>query len=302
MRRLRIRLLLIATMVSFGSLSVLAEDAGAATLTRVQWLKKIGACVTDDALLRTTLAQVLPDERVEFTRRVLKAVRRLPVSPEEKAAVFVRASVACIASASGEMRYKVIAEVFADIPVEFLPTVTEELAKRFDQEYNHLSDADYEKIAAAAIAVAVARNVQTDEPSVRNTFVMLAFLRGAKNRDSLQTVLMGLMPDERMRSLVATWLGPALTQNNYDGLLAAANVEAVPIPQGSLLRLVGHSNLERLLYGIYSDKDIRMLGAEPETMSRLTFMSDVPVDNGINRLPRMPGPYQNQSNTLRTLR
>ena len=100
MRQLRIRLLLIATMVSFGSLSVLAEDASATTLTRVQWLKKIGACVTDDALLRTTLAQVLPDERVEFTRRVLKAVRRLPVSPEEKAAVFVRASVACIASAS----------------------------------------------------------------------------------------------------------------------------------------------------------------------------------------------------------
>lgn len=302
MRQYKIRFLLLAAMVSLGSLAVVAEDGGAATLTRVQWLKKIGAAVTDPAVLRETLAQVSPDERVEFTQRVLKAVKRLPVSPEEKAASFVSVAVACIANAPGEARYKVIAEVFADVPVEFLPVVTEELAKRFDQEYNGLSDADYQKIASAAVAAAVARNAQTDEPSVRNTFVLLAFLRGAKKRDDLQTVLTGLLPDERTRNLVATWLVPALNDHNYDGLLAAANVEGVSIPQESLLRLVGHSNMDRLLYDLYAGKGFQLLASGLDTVVKPTNISDIPVDHGINRLPRIPGTYQNQSNTIRSTR
>jgi len=302
MRLLTIRLSLMAIVASIFAAYAFAEDAGATTLTRAQWLKKIGASVTDATVLRETLAQVLPDERVEFTQRVLKAVKRLPVGPEEKAAYFVRVAVACIASASGDMRDKVIAEVFADVPVEFLPVVTEELAKRFDQAYNNLSDADYQKIASSATEIAAARNAQTDEPAVRDTFVLLAFLRGAKDRDNLRTVLMGLLPDERVRTLVTTWLDPALLQHNHEGLLAAANVEGVVIPQESLLRLVGHANIDRLLYDLYAGRGSQMLSAGLDTVVKPTSVSDVPVDIGINRLPRIPGPYQNQTNTLRTKR
>ncbi len=178
---------------------VMAQDAD--VLTRAQWLKQIGASVNDVSVLKGTLARVAPEDRVEFTQRILKAVSRMPVGPEEKAAAFVRTAVACIAGISGEVKMRVIAEVFAVIPIEYLPVVTEELAKRFNQEYNGLSDEQYEKIASETLQIAVERNAQLDMPSVRNTFVVLAFLRGAKN-PALENRLIALLPDERMRNLV----------------------------------------------------------------------------------------------------
>ena len=284
--------LLVAVMATtLGVCGVGAEEAQ--TLTRAQWLKKIGASVTQTDVLRETLAQILPEERVEFTQRVLKAVKRLPVSPEEKAAAFVKTSVACIAGAKGDVRYKVIAEVFACVPVEFLPVVTEELAKRFDQEYNKLSDEAYELVASSAIKVAVGRNAQTDEPSVRDTFVLLAFLRGAKN-PKLQDVLLALLPDDRMRGLASSWLAPALKDRNYEGLLAAADVDPVVISSESLLNMVGHTSLDRLLADLNSGQLLTSIGSG--TLDTLPSDSlDQPTDFGINRLPRT---YQNQSSSI----
>jgi len=265
-------------------------------LTRAQWLRKIGDSVKQESVLRATLSQVAPDARVEFTQRILKAVTRMPVGPEEKAASFVRAAVACIAGASGDVKNKVIVEVFACVPVEYLPVVTEELAKRFDQEYNNLSDEQYEEIAVAVVKLAIARNAQTDEPSVRNTFVILAFLRNAKKQKELQDKLLALLPDERMRSLVASWLPTALKDRNYDGLLAAADVEALVISNENVLRLIGHTQLDRLLAQLGGVETLSMvIGVNLD--SAPTSGLDQPSDFGINRLPIGTG-YQNQSTSI----
>ena len=218
-------LLLVAAMAA--TLTVccaMAKEAPA--LTRAQWLKKIGTSVTQESVLRETLAQILPDERVEFTQRVLKAVKGLPVSPDEKAAAYVRNAVACIEGAEGELRYKVIAEVFADVPVEYLPMVTNELAKRFSREYHNLSSNDYERVASAVIQAAVERNAKTDEPSVRNTFVVAAFLRSTQDPKLTET-LVNLVPTEQARGVVNSLLGTVVKDGNYSALLAAANVEPV---------------------------------------------------------------------------
>lgn len=268
-----------------------AQGAETTALTRAQWLKKIGESVTQESVLRETFSQVGADDRVEFTRRLLKAVSRLPVSPEEKAAAFIRTSVACIAGVTGEEKYKVIAEVFAGVPVEFLPVVTEELAKRFNQEYNKLSDEQYETVVCAALKVAIARNAQTNEPSVRNTFVILAFLRGAKSPE-LEKKLLALLPDQRMKDLAASWLPPALKDRNYDALLAAADVDAIMLSNEAVLRLVGHTSLDRLLSQMYfADSLTQVVNINLDSLPSAGLVQ--PVDFGINRLPRPTG-YQNQ--------
>jgi hypothetical protein len=275
--------LIMAMAVAMGAGTMLAAEGAA--LTRSQWLKKIGASVTSDAVLRETLGQVAPEEKVEFTQRVLKAVTRMPVSPEEKAAVFVRTAVACIASVAGEMRYKVIAEIFADVPVEYLPVVMEELAKRFDQEYNKLSDEQYEKIASAALTAAFARNAQTDAPSVRDTFAILAFLRGSKTPAALQDKLLALLPDDRMRGLAASWIPPALKERNYEALLAAADVNQVY--RSNTLVLVGHSALHRLLADLNSG----------EPLSSIVLGSDT---NNLAASPKFHGNYIERRNVEHT--
>lgn len=284
----------VIAVLSAGGLS----GAETTALTRVQWLKKIGESVTQESVLRETLPLVETEDRVEFAQRLLKAVTRLPVSPEEKAAAFIRTSVACIAGATGDLKYKIIAEVFAGVPVEFLPVVTEELAKRFNQEYNKLSDEQYEVIASAAVKEAVVRNAKTNEPSVRNTFVILAFLRGAKNPE-LEKKLLALLPDQRMRDLVASWLPAVLGERNYDALLAAADVDALMISNEAVLRLVGHASLDRLLSQMYfADSLTRVVNVNLDTIPSASLIQ--PVDFGINRLPRpIPTGYQNQSICIR---
>lgn len=279
--------LVMAMVAMLGCFNVIAGESP--MLTRAQWLEQVGACVTDAAVMRKTVLQVLPDERVEFTQRILKAVKRLPINPAEKAPVFLQTSVACIAGATGDTRFKVIAEVFADVPVEFLPVLTEALAKRFDQTYNNLSDEQYEHIASEVVKIALVRNVQTDEPSVRNTFVILAFLRGSKN-PKLRDVLLAFLSKDRGRSLAISWIDPALKSGDYEGLLAAADVEAIGLSRESILHLVGHTSMDRLLANL----DQNLLPADGDPWGGLPNSGlTEPVDVGINRLPRG---YQNQIN------
>lgn len=229
------------------------------TLTRAQWLKKVGASVSSEAVLRETMSTLAPEDKAEFAQRVIKAATRLPVSPEEKGAALVKSAVASIAGAAGEAKQQVIAEVFAGTPVEFLPVVSEELAKRFDQEFNKLSNEQFEKIASDTLAACVKENAETDAPSVRNTFVILAFLRGAKD-PALKNKLIAQLPDERMRNLAASWIPPALKEKNYEALIAAADADDIDVRNIAVLRLLGHSNLDRLLADLNANTGTRPYG------------------------------------------
>jgi len=315
-----------SSLCAAATVALLATGSGlfaqeSTTLTRAQLLKKVGASVSSDAVLRETMTSLAPADKAEFAQRVIKAATRLPVGPDEKSAALVKSAVACIAGATGEVKQQVIAEVFAGVPVEFLPVVTEELAKRFDQAYNKLSNEQYEKIATDALAASVKRNAETDAPSVRNAFTILAFARGAQD-PALQNKLIAQLPDERMRNLAASWLPPALKEKKYDALLAAADVDDVDIRSEVLLRLVGHSNLDRLLADLNANLGVKPVEWVDETGTNTVETTWIPLsqvravggftvgggssmglldhapDYGINRVPLYPQGYQNQGTSV----
>ncbi len=321
MKRMTSSLCAAATMALLATGSGLFAQESGTTLTRAQWLKKVGAAVSSDAVLRETMASLAPADKAEFAQRVIKAATRLPAGPDEKSAALVKSAVACIAGATGEVKQQVIAEVFAGVPVEFLPVVTEELAKRFDQAYNKLSNEQYEKIATDAVAASVKRNAETDAPSVRNAFTILAFARGAQD-PALQNKLIAQLPDERMRNLAASWLPPALKEKKYDALLAAADVDNVDIRNEVLLRLVGHSNLDRLLADLNANLGVKPVEWVDETGTNTVETTWIPLSQvravggftvgggtsmgmldhapnyGINRAPLYPQGYQNQGTSV----
>jgi len=320
MKRMTYSLCAAATMALLATGSGLFAQEST-TLTRAQWLKKVGASVSSDAVLRETMTSLAPADKAEFAQRVIKAATRLPVGPDEKSAALVKSAVACIAGATGEVKQQVIAEVFAGVPVEFLPVVTEELAKRFDQAYNKLSNEQFEKIAADTLAACVKENAETDAPSVRNAFTILAFARGAQD-PALQNKLIAQLPDERMRNLAASWLPPALKEKKYDALLAAADVDDVDIRSEVLLRLVGHSNLDRLLADLNANLGVKPVEWVDETGTNTVETTWIPLsqvravggftvgggssmglldhapDYGINRVPLYPQGYQNQGTSV----
>ncbi len=276
-------------------LSCTGLQAESVQLTRAQWLKKVGASAMDESVLKETFAQVADAEKVEFVDRAIKAVSRMPVEPEKKSAAFVNTAVSCIQGAKGDVRYHVIAEVFASVPVPFLPIVTEELSKRFNQEFNKLSDAAYEEIATAVVEIAVKRNARTDDAAVRNTFVALAFLRGSDNKE-LESKLLALMPDERNKRLVAGWL-PAALNGDYAALLAAADVTPLIIVPEEYQRQLGHTNVDNLLFTMRSSSSLEQSLSDSWISSTTGF--DQPTDFGLNRLPRLPTGYQNQSTSVK---
>lgn len=304
--------------------AAMAEDA--VTLTRSQWLNKIGDSAANESVLRETAAQMPASDRVEFAQRVLKAVSRMPVSPEQKTAAFVRSSIGCITGKLGDQKKNVIAEVFADVPISYLPNVTEELSKRFDQELNKLSDADYDKIATETMDVASKRNAKTDEPSIRDTFVALAFLRGTKNPDRLRDKLISRLPDTHTQKVAAGLIPDTLKTGKYDNVLNAAGVDWAPLPVGVATHYYGHANLDRLLADLNTNLGIAQAAgsetADPEAtlnkpLSDVTLggldsswdspMVTHPVDVGMERVPRVikypwevicPCGYQNQGTSV----
>ncbi|MFA7173692.1 MAG: hypothetical protein WC340_09795 [Kiritimatiellia bacterium] len=259
-------------------------------LKRSQWLKKIGASVMDEGVLKETFSQVAEDEKVEFVQRAMTAVSRMPVEPERKAAAFVRTAVSCIQASKGDTRFHVIAEVFATVPVSFLPVVTEELSKRFNQEFNNLSDEAYEEISTSVVKIAAKRNERADDAAVRNTFVVLAFLRGATNK-ALEDKLLALMPDDRTNRLVDGWL-PAALNGDYTSLLAAADVEPLTIRAEFYGRLVGLPNMGQRLFLMSSGSSLEQVFTESWVVPATRFEFNQPSDVGVLRIPKG---YQNQT-------
>ena len=302
--------------------SVLAEGT---TLSRSQWLQKVSDSAANVSVLKETMSQVPAEDRVEFTQKVLKAVNALPVTPEEKSNAFVQAMAACLDVDAGAQQLDLIAEVFATVPVSYLPAVTEQLASNLKR--NNLSDSAYETLANKAIEVASKRNAKTDEPAVRDTFVTLAFLRGAKDPNAMKDKLIAAIPDKHSQKVAADLVPGVLASQNYTDVVAAAGEEVAPVEgmdrgHTSLATVLGHGNLDSLLADIGAQKSVADAGgnsSEKVTIpsSDLSFgsvmLDDDPtlpwhsVDTGLDRVPRIagsgdgsgggyyyPGGYQNQ--------
>jgi len=269
------------------------------TMTRDQYFKKVGESAMDKAALAATLEQVQLRDCVEFTRRTLKAVTRMPLGPEAKAVRYVETSILCVDSPKDEdVQLKVVAETIALAPVADLPGLVKELSKRLDPKVNNLTAERFREIAAKGIKFCVARNAQADDTKVRNTFAILLFTRAAPEVPGLQEALLAELPDDSSRKLATAWLAAA-AGDDYTAILAAAEVSVVP-PMPAI-NMAGYPQTARLLtYLSVSDSAADALGIAGTGSSLSTV--DIQIDAGIQQTPvpeRRPiVGYQNQGTSL----
>ncbi|MEI6646671.1 MAG: hypothetical protein WCP12_11605 [bacterium] len=214
------------------------QAPAARVLTRAQWLNRIGAAAKNPNFAKELMKQISPADKVEFTQRLLKAITRMPLSPEAKLSLLIKASVVCIGGTSAENngRYNVIAEVIAVTPVEYLPGLVPALAKNFNLQLNKVTPADYKVIATDVVKIAVERNSKTEDSAVRNTCIALLFLDATTPQESpgLQATLMASLP-ESTRALANTWVADA-QQGNFQPMMTAADVVnpvTTPAPVGN---------------------------------------------------------------------
>ncbi|MEI7945112.1 MAG: hypothetical protein WCJ02_00370 [bacterium] len=270
-------------------------------LTRSQWLKKIGDAAKDVNTAKEVMKKVAVGQKVEFTQRLLKAITRMPLSPEEKLTSLTQAAIACIGGTpmSNDGRYKVIAEVIAVVPVEYLPSLMGALAKRFNQKLNNLTSDQFKVMAETTIKLSVERNKSTDDRAVRNTFAMLLFLTATTPAETpgLQDLLMKLLPDDSNRELAKNWIDEAQKGNFEPMFMVAEVVDRVSVtPPRPGVQRVGVSQME----GLLSDSG-GLTGSFGDAIRRNNMAPGIgifiPGDIGIQTAPR-PRPYQNQGDIL----
>ena len=195
-------------------------------LTRAQWLNRIGAAAKNPTVAKEIMKQISPADKVEFTQRLLKAITRMPLSPEAKLTLLINASTVCIGGTSAENngRYNVIAEVIAVTPVEYLPGLVPALSKSFNLTLNKVTPTDFKTIATDVVKISVERNSTTEDAAVRNTCMALLFLDATTPQESpgLQAALMSTLP-ESTRAMANTWVTDA-QQGNFQPMLTAADV------------------------------------------------------------------------------
>jgi hypothetical protein len=260
------------------------------------WGQQLGAAAVDPELIRTVMVQVPPAERVDFTRRLLKAISSMPISPEEKSKLMARAAVVLVAS-SGESKRDVIGAIFAYCPIVHLGAVSQALAVGFDQKKNGLSNEAYLTIATNLMAGVVAEvakggnarvgtglsdTAQSDD-IVRLTVAAATLVRSASDPAAVEAALMALIPSES-RALIARVL-PMAVKGDYGPLMdLVGNEERMVLP------VVFAPSMVR--YALLAQIDIRRSADE----SRFVSVGIERQWGNTRPLPVIPLPigYQNQ--------
>jgi hypothetical protein len=262
----------------------------------MQWSKRIGESAKNSKDLERNLRQVAQADRVDFTRRTLKAITRLPLGPKAKAAHYTESSILCVAGAQGDVWYGVIAESVAIAPVADLPVLVKELSARIDPKKLNLTAEQYKEIADKGVQTCIARNASAGDPKVRNTFAILLFSRVASDTPELQESLVAKLPDDRTRELATTWLADA-AKDDYTAILAAADVQTPP-PMPAV-NIVGSPGTDRLLsYLTMTDSAFDAIMALGGTGSSNASI-DIQTDSGFRQTPIFPMGYQNQGILIR---
>ncbi|MCL2103833.1 MAG: hypothetical protein FWH21_02045 [Kiritimatiellaeota bacterium] len=290
-----------------GAACTVIACAGAMLAQGQGWTGKVGDAANDKVVLAETLKEVGPGDCVEFTRRTLRAVTRLPLDSNTKATRYVETSLLCVGNApgmdieDGKIKYSTIAETVALAPVAYLPGLVKDMAKSFEPEVNSLSNEQYLEIAEKGVKACFKRNGEVEDTTVRNTFAIILFTRAASRVPGLQDALLALVP-ERSRELTVKWLTDA-SRDDFEGILAAAEIDITPPTPA--INMLGYPHVARLLANLaMTEKAMDALLVARGLGSSLDSV-DIQLGYGFQQIPargqggrQPPVGYQNQGLSL----
>ncbi len=176
-----------------------------------------------------TMATLPREERAAYTKTVIEAVASQNLAPEEKTAALITIARALIASGRTTA---VMAEVFASMPIEYLPAVARTLGQtNFAQALNQMNDADYDRLSQRLVK-AISEHIiasSADAPAVRCGIAAATFVRASSNSDRTREPVIAALPPA-IAAAAIVYMDAELAEN--DTALAAAagvdNVEAAP--------------------------------------------------------------------------
>lgn len=277
--------------------SMIAFAAEPAKLSLADASGKIDKAIEDPAVMEQIVSQLSPEDQVAFLAKVNAAIEAMPGSPAERTAKYVDVNTAAMKAAAKGNLANMLAETFATVPPESLVAINEVFATKL---FNRSTDADaaitdaaYTKLAKDTMAIIQKRNETADDPGVRDTFAILMFVRASNGEPAdLSDQLVEGLPDATTRELAKKeWIGPAMSEKNYEPMLGAADAGSQPdMPQ--ILRLARPQSMVAIL------SDLSAGGSAGSSMASQVYRSaatttpgsDNEVISGLNRVPQTLDP------------
>ncbi|MBR2838275.1 MAG: hypothetical protein IKE55_05815 [Kiritimatiellae bacterium] len=224
-------------------------------LTLVAAREKIVESIANPATMTATVSQLSAEDQKQYLADVNAAIGNMPGSQEEIAASYVNACRAALKGSQKGNLATMIAEVFATVPVEYLPVVSESLGadmlNRAANPSTTYTDDEYLAIATNVMAKVNARVASEDGADVRSGFAALAFIRGSNDaNDAIVSALTASLPESAREPASKDWFPAALAQGDaksYDPMLVAADADELTELDTLLLRVAGAQNHEALL-------------------------------------------------------
>ena len=225
-------------------------------LTLVAAREKIVEAISSPAVMTATVSQLSADDQRQFLADVNAAIGNMPGSQEELAASYLNVCRAALKGAQKGNLATMIAEVFATVPVEYLPVISESLGSdmlnRAANPSTTYSDEEYLTIATNVMSKVNSRVEVEDNAGVRSGFAALAFIRGSNSsgNEAIVSALTAALPASVQETAAKEWFPAALAQGeakSYDPMLVAASAETLPELDTLLLNVDGAQNQYALL-------------------------------------------------------
>lgn len=217
------------------AMALLAGVTMAANLSMAEARKQIDSVIAEPTKMTEILKQLDPSSQVEFVSEVNAAISALPGSTEDKAATFLNVNSAALKGASKGNLAPVVAEIFATVPVEALPAISENFAassfNRAADPATTYTDDRFKQIVEGVMSTVNKRMEKADNGDVRSAFAGLMMIR-ASNSTSPEMVLsiVATLPESAREAASKEWFPAALAEGeakSYEPMMAAADAGEV---------------------------------------------------------------------------
>ncbi len=224
-------------MMALGA-AIAAVAALADPMPRSEWQAKVGEAAQNAAVLKQTIGKLSAADQCAFTREVNQAVQKKPASKADKEKAFLEANRAAIEGATPANRATVLAEIFATVPPENLPAITENFSSElFNRNANpevKFTDAEYLQIAENVLKKVSDRCASADRTDVRTGFAIVMFVKASNGSPAgLDEKLGGEFLSEGSQKMAKdSWFPAALGEGrrqSYGPMLGENATESIAV-------------------------------------------------------------------------
>lgn len=276
----------------------------AQALTLAEARGKISECIADPKVMTATMKELSAADQAAFVAEVNSAIAGMPGSTEAMVATALNVNKAAMIGASKGNVSAVLAEVYATVPAEALPAITESFAKdlfnRTADSSVTYTDEQFEKISTTIMKKVADRlsSVEGGEARATCAAAMMVKASGDTPSPALIDAVVATLPEAAQanaKSQIQAMTAPNASENTYDTVVENANAENPHPMFDVVIRLAGPQRLESLIADVKDGMPEAHGFAEHITSQRPYDVSNIIEPAHTGGGVAEPSGYQNQT-------